>query len=87
VIQGKWTVASPDTYVMSYDEDDQSYHAILQQKMGYYNYRLLMRTADGLTHPLPEEGSFFQTENSYQALVYYKGTGERTWRLVGYTEI
>ena len=87
VIQGKWTVASPDTYVMSYDEDDQSYHAILQQKMGYYNYRLLMRTADGLTHPLPEEGSFFQTGNSYQALVYYKGTGERTWRLVGYTEI
>ena len=35
----------------------------------------------------PSEGSFFQTENNYQALVYYKGTGERTWQLVGYRAI
>jgi len=30
------------------------------------------------------EGNFFQTRNKYQALVYYKGLGDRTWRLVGY---
>ena len=30
------------------------------------------------------EGSFYQTENRYQALVYYKGPMDRTWRLVAY---
>ena len=34
-----------------------------------------------------EEGTFSETENRYQALVYYKGTGERTWRIVGYQQI
>jgi len=38
---------------------------------------------DGTTAPVSTEGNFFQTENSYQTLVYYKGVGERTDRLVG----
>ncbi|MBR1933968.1 MAG: DUF5103 domain-containing protein [Prevotella sp.] len=84
IIEGKWTNEPQNTYVMEYDERDHSYNATILQKMGYYNYQLLMLTPDGLTHRVPEEGLFFQTENSYQALVYYKGTGERTWRLVAY---
>jgi hypothetical protein len=36
---------------------------------------------------MPEEGSFYQTENRYQALVYYKGIGQRTWRLVGFQQV
>ena len=55
--------------------------------MGYYNYQLLMLDADGTTHHLPEEGNFFQTENRYSALVYYRGISERTWRLVGHQSI
>ena len=53
------------------------------QKQGYYSYQFVRR--DGSVPP--SEGSFFQTENNYQALVYYKGTGERTWQLVGYRAI
>jgi len=87
IIQGQWTTEDPSTYVMTYDDEDQSYNATILQKMGYYNYQMLMRDPDGITHQVPEEGSFFQTENRYQALVYYRGTGERTWRLVGYQEI
>ena len=30
------------------------------------------------------EGSFYQTENRYQALAYFKGASDRTWRLVAY---
>jgi hypothetical protein len=33
------------------------------------------------------EGSFFQTENRYQVLVYYKEIGGRTWQLVGYKSL
>ena len=86
LIDGRWTIEPQDNYVMEWDEEDQSYNAVVLQKLGYYNYQLLMADFDGTTHLLPEEGSFYQTENSYTALVYYKGTGERSWRLVGVAE-
>ena len=80
-IDGHWTTdADRQHYRMTYDEQQQTYHASILQKQGYYSYQFL--TADG---GIPaSEGSFYQTENRYQVLVYYKGSGERTWRLVGY---
>jgi hypothetical protein len=72
---------------MEYDEKDHSYNATILQKQGYYNYQYLLLDYDGITHQMPEEGSFFQTENQYQALVYFKGNNDRTWRLVGFSEI
>ena len=72
---------------MSYDESDRSYNARILQKQGYYSYQYLLRRADGQTAVVPEEGSFFETENKYQAFVYYKGVADRTWRLVGYQQI
>jgi hypothetical protein len=86
-IDGKWTNEPFETYIMEYDPKDRSYNATVLQKMGYYNYQLLMRKNNGNTCRVPEEGSFYQTENRYQALVYYKGIGERSWRLVGFREI
>ena len=85
VIDGRWTTEDPDTYVMEYDTDKQLYTARILQKQGYYSYQYLLITDDGRPHPLPSEGNFFETENHYQVLVYYKGTGERTWRLVAYS--
>ena len=87
VIGGKWTTEAPGQYVMAYDDETKTYNATVLQKLGYYNYMLLLQDYDGTTHTLPEEGSFFQTENRYQAFVYYRGTGERSWRLVGFQEI
>lgn len=87
IIDGTWTTDDVSQYVMTYDERDKSYNARILQKQGYYSYQYLLRDADGQTSIMPEEGSFFETENKYQAFVYYKGTGERTWRLVGYQQI
>ncbi len=56
-------------------------------KLGYYSYQYLMVDTDGKPKMLPIEGSFYQTENSYQALVYYREQGGRTDRLVGYTSV
>lgn len=86
-IDGKWTTEDADNYVMTYDERDHSYNATILQKLGYYNYQLLLRNSEGATQILPEEGSFYQTENRYQAFVYYKGINDRTWRIVGYKEV
>lgn len=88
VINGQFTTdANPDNYVMTYNETDGCYHAAILQKQGYYNYQYLQRTDDGQLYIPPTEGSFYQTENRYQGFVYYKGTGERTWRLVGYRQL
>lgn len=87
VIDGNWTTEDAGNYVMTYDDSDRSYNATILQKQGYYSYQYLLRDNDGRTCHLPEEGSFFETENRYQAFVYYKGISERTWRLVGYQQI
>ena len=85
-VDGWWATEPAENYNMEWDEEDKSYNVVLLQKLGYYNYQLLMVDYDGTTHLLPEEGSFYQTENRYAAFVYYKGTGERSWRLVGWNE-
>jgi hypothetical protein len=65
---------------MQYDGERKVYYTALLQKQGYYNYRFL--TAD---NKIPSsEGNYYQTENRYQALVYYKPIGGRTWQLTGY---
>lgn len=87
IIDGNWTTEDGSNYVMTYDDNDHSYNATILQKQGYYSYQYLLRDADGRTRYLPEEGSFFETENRYQAFVYYKGISERTWRLVGYQQV
>ena len=87
IIAGNWTTEESAGYVMTYDEQEKSYNAQILQKQGYYSYQYLLCDKDGQTHIMPEEGSFFETENRYQAFVYYKGVSERTWRLLGYQQI
>lgn len=80
-LQGQWTNNADTTaYQMQYDANSQCYIAQVMQKQGYYSYQYVDK--DGRT--APTEGNFFQTRNKYQVLVYYKGLGDRTWRLVGY---
>ena len=81
----KWTDESTDRrFLMQYDEDRKCYAAAIDLKQGYYSYRYVLARADGRLVQLPSEGNFFQTENEYEALVYYRARGARTDRLVGY---
>ena len=83
-IDGLWaTDDNKEHYRMRYDGERKVYFTALLQKQGYYNYRYL--TADRQIPP--SEGNFYQTENRYQVLVYYKEVGGRTWRLVGYKSL
>lgn len=86
-INGKWTndLFLPQ-YKMVWDEEKQEYTAALWLKQGYYNYQYLWDQGDGRMIPVPSEGNFYQTENSYQALVYFRGNGERADRLVAFGE-
>lgn len=74
-------------YLMEYDEASKSYQAAVRLKMGYYSYQYLVLDSEGYTKLMPTEGNFFQTENKYQALVYYREPGGRTDLLVGYQQV
>ena len=72
-------------YEMKWNEKNQQYEGELLLKQGYYSYQYLLMKPEGKLKPVPSEGNFFQTENIYQALIYFKANGDRTDRLVGYT--
>ena len=87
VIDGRWATEDSDTYRLVYDEESGLYTASILQKQGYYSYQYLWEDAGGTRRPLPSEGNFYQTENRYQVLVYYKEIGARTWRLTAFGQI
>ena len=72
-------------YEMKWNEKNQQYEGELLLKQGYYSYQYLMMKPEGKLKPGPSEGNFCPTENTYQALVYFKSNRDRTDRLVGYT--
>lgn len=90
-VDGKWTYNGlSEKYLMKYDESGKYYHAEIPLKYGYYSYQYLNIPSD-TQHPSPitysatrlTEGDYFQTENRYLTLVYYRGNGDRFWRLLG----
>ena len=87
-LNGAWTQDSfLPKYQMQWNDESQQYEAVVWLKQGYYNYQYLTLQADGSVQPVPSEGSFFQTENVYQALVYFRSPGDRTDQLLGYGRV
>jgi hypothetical protein len=85
MIDGWWaTDANPETYEMTYDANAGMYTARILQKQGYYSYQYLWQKPDGSKQYAPSEGSFYQTENRYQVLVYYRGINDNYWRLTAF---
>ena len=88
LIDGWWTTdADTRTYTMTYDTESGMYTARILQKQGYYSYQYLWQQPDGTRRFAPSEGSFYQTENRYQALVYYRGINDNTWRLTAFRQL
>ena len=87
-LNGVWTNDQflPE-YRMEYDEMSRSYEAEVLLKMGYYSYQYVLIDNKGYAQVMPTEGSFFQTENKYQAFVYYREPGGRTDLLLGYQQV
>lgn len=88
-IDGQFTYGmySPDYNMMEYNPETGCYEAVILQKQGYYNYKLMQQLPNGTIRNLPLTGNFYETKNSYQALVYFKDTTDRADRLVGYCTI
>ena len=69
--------------LMNYDPINQVYYSNQLLKQGWYNYVYSVSSND----PYRIEQSFFDTENLYEILVYFKPLGARGDQLVGYARI
>lgn len=87
-VNGAWTYDrfTPE-YEMTYNLQDRCYEAVIKQKQGYYSYQFLQIDDTGTPQTMPTEGSYYQTENKYQAFVYFRERGGRTDQLVGYQQV
>lgn len=68
-----------------YDASAKKFRTSLLLKQGVYDYQYVWkdRSADKADYTV-FEGSFFETENNYQAFVYYRKPGSRWDELIGY---
>ena len=71
-----------------YDEGRKQFYANILLKQGLYDYEYAwLDKATNLVETKPFEGSFFQTENTYQLFVYYRKPGARWDTLSGFTNL
>ena len=60
---------------LTYDFSDKSYKGEVLLKQGFYNYKYATVDQKGNVNTEEINGSFFQTENEYKVLVYFKAFG------------
>jgi hypothetical protein len=73
-----------DENKMIYNETFKRYTGKLLLKQGFYNYTYVTATKDGIINNHAIEGSFYQTENDYSVIVYYRPIGSRYDQVIGY---
>ncbi|WP_425656514.1 DUF5103 domain-containing protein [Tenacibaculum ascidiaceicola] len=68
---------------MTYDSSQKIYKATLPFKQGFYNYNYATLDNNKNVDLYEVDGSFYQTENEYTVIVYYKPFGEIYDRVIG----
>jgi len=69
---------------MDYSAEDKGYTKTVLLKEGYYNYLYVTKKEDQSSASTATiEGNFFQTENEYRVMVYFRPMGGRYDRLIG----
>ncbi len=73
---------------MTWNFETSRYELTLLLKQGYYNYIYVYVPEGSATADHTNlEGSFWETENSYQLFVYHRAISDRYDRLIGYTKL
>ena len=76
-----WTIDG-STY-MKYDPNSDSYKNERLFKQGFYNYKYVVVDRDGSIDEGAVSGDFWQTENDYTVIVYFRDLGARYDRIIG----
>ncbi len=72
---------------MEYNEEIGAYQAEILLKQGYYNYLYAAIDGNNQINYEVTESNWFETENDYTILVYYRQLGARYDRLIGVTNV
>jgi len=72
---------------MVWDESLQRFRTSLLLKQGLYDYHYIFADSSGKRDDAQFDGSYFETENEYQALFYYRRPGSRWDELLGFSEL
>lgn len=73
---------------LTFDPSRKRFYGNITLKQGLYDYKYVWLDKDSQKTDLTVfEGSFFETENTYQVYVYYRKPGSRWDELIGYTNI
>ncbi len=72
------------TTYMRYNDKTDTFQASRLFKQGFYNYKYVLVDRDGSIDHGAISGDFWETENDYTVLVYYRGPGERFDRVIGF---
>lgn len=65
---------------------DNVYSCALLLKQGFYNYKYIIVNKNGSIDQGAISGNYYETENNYKVLVYYKDLGARYDRIIGFGE-
>ncbi|PKA82311.1 uncharacterized protein DUF5103 [Ulvibacter sp. MAR_2010_11] len=76
-----WTIDG--TTYMEYDSSSDTYRNSRLFKQGYYDYKYVLVDRDGSIDEGAIDGNYWQTENEYTVLVYYRDLGGRYDRIIG----
>ena len=76
-----------DNFKMNFNDSTGLYETSVFMKQGYYAYTYLLEDENGLDFTNILEGNYWETENNYTVLVYYKSFTDRTDQLIGVGEI
>ena len=76
-----WTIDG--TTYLEYDQRSDSYKNTRLFKQGFYNYKYVLVDRDGSINHGAIDGNFWQTENDYTVLAYYRDLGGRYDRIIG----
>lgn len=76
-----WTIDG-STY-MKYDSQSDSYRNTRLFKQGYYDYKYVVVNRDGSIDEGAVSGDFWQTENEYTVIIYFRELGGRYDRIIG----
>ena len=62
------------------------YRTAILLKQGFYNYKYVVVDQDATIDEGAISGNFYQTENNYKVLVYYRDLGARYDKIIGFGE-
>lgn len=76
-----------DENKLSYVAAQQRFYGNIMLKQGIYDYKYIWVDENGIINDTVFEGSFFETSNSYQVLVYYRKPATRYDELAGFSMV